>query len=164
LNGLVAKAGSREVVLFSHHQPFSQLDKQGPKLVAKIEPILKSGRIHTWFWGHEHRCVIYNAHPDWGVKGRCVGHGGFPGFRDTFAGSPGGNSLTWKSLGTKKTDQGAFVAPPAQVLDGPNEFIHDGPPDRYSPHGYVTLEFKGDQLREIYHNANGDVIEDPSNL
>jgi 3',5'-cyclic AMP phosphodiesterase CpdA len=38
VNAIVAAAGNRKIVLFSHHQPFSQLDpNQGPKLVAALQ-------------------------------------------------------------------------------------------------------------------------------
>ena len=45
------------MILFSHHQPFSQLDKQGPKIIAAMGDALLQ-RVHAWFFGHEHRCVI----------------------------------------------------------------------------------------------------------
>jgi len=77
VQGLIAGAGNRKVILFSHHQPFSQLDKQGPKIVAALGDALLS-RVHAWFFGHEHRCVIYQPHDRFGLKARCIGHGGFP--------------------------------------------------------------------------------------
>src|SRR5207245_1541269 len=90
--GLIQGAGSRRIVLFSHHQPFSLYEAQGPKLADDLAPILASGRIFAWYWGHEHRCVLYERHPTWGLYGRCAGHSGFPYFRDTF--DPGTPSTT----------------------------------------------------------------------
>ena len=86
LTGIVNAAGTRKLILFSHHQPFSQLDDQGPKLQVALADLLKQQRIHAWYWGHEHRLVIYDPHPLWGFKGRCIGHGGFPGFATMFQG------------------------------------------------------------------------------
>jgi len=148
LNGILAQAGGRKVILFSHHQPFSQLDrtKNSKKLLDPLKPILSTGRIHAWFFGHEHRCAIYDPHPDWGVKGRCIGHGGFPAFRDSFqVPTPNGVDFHWQRL--SKIDNQRI--PSALVLDGTNEFM-PGEEKRYSPHGYVTLEFAGDDCVENY--------------
>ncbi len=156
LKKLVEAAGpTRNVILFSHHQPFSQLDKQGPKLVAALGSELL-GRIKAWFWGHEHRCVIYSAHPEHGFLGRCIGHGGFPEFRDRF-GKPGSDQLQWHRL--KATEN----APEAEVLDGPNRFVV-GDESRYSPHGFVTLEFDGRECLESYFTADAVALRDPQNL
>lgn len=87
VKSILAGAGTRKLLLFSHHQPFSQLGSQGPNLQVALADLLNTQRIHAWFWGHEHRLVIYEPHPKWGFKGRCMGHGGFPGFRDDLAGS-----------------------------------------------------------------------------
>ena len=44
LNDVVQKAGSRKVILFSHHQPFSRLDEQGPDLQAALRrPVPSKG-------------------------------------------------------------------------------------------------------------------------
>ncbi len=61
LEALVAAAGTRKLILFSHHQPFSQLDDQGPKLQWALGSLQKSQRSHAWYWGHEHRLVLYET-------------------------------------------------------------------------------------------------------
>jgi hypothetical protein len=70
-------APGKQILLFSHHQPFSAYEKGGPKLVKKLNAVLNTGRITAWFWGHEHRCVLYDGHQKVGF-GRCIGHGGVP--------------------------------------------------------------------------------------
>ncbi len=40
LTQLIAQAGDRKVVLFSHHQPYSLLDVQGPQLDAQCRSVL----------------------------------------------------------------------------------------------------------------------------
>ena len=146
LESMVAAAGTRKLILFSHHQPFSQLDDQGPKLQVALAKLLKQQRIHAWFWGHEHRLVLYDPHPIWGFKGRCIGHGGFPAFRDDLPGV-GGDLYQWINLAPQP------FAPGARLLDGPNFWIAQDP-EHFSPHGYVFLQFDGATAWEIYRTPN----------
>jgi hypothetical protein len=146
LKSIVAGAGTRKLILFSHHQPFSQLDIQGPHLQVALADLLSKQRIHAWFWGHEHRLVLYDPHPSWGLKGRCIGHGGFPGFRDDLPGAKG-DLYQWLILPAQPH------VPGARLLDGPNFWI-PGDTEGFSPHGYVFLEFDGDTLWEIYRTPN----------
>jgi hypothetical protein len=151
LKSLLASASDRQkVILFSHHQPFSQLDSQGPNLQTVLADVLSSKRIHAWFFGHEHRLVLYDAHPQWSLKARCVGHGGFPAFRDDLKGG-GGSTTQFISLSAKPG------VPAAEVLDGPNPFVADDP-ERYSPHGFLTLEFSGSQAFETYYSPDSQVV------
>ncbi|HJZ74326.1 MAG TPA: metallophosphoesterase [Vicinamibacterales bacterium] len=146
INAMIKAAGTRKVILCSHHQPFSALDEQGPKLQAALGPLLEAGRIEAWFWGHEHRLVVYEPHPVWGVKGRCIGHGGFPSFRDT---AIGGRGMIYQWIHIQPRPH----APEGLVLDGPNFWV-TAAPEQYSPHGYVFLEFDGDKLFETYRTAD----------
>jgi hypothetical protein len=150
LTRILNQAGDRKVVLFSHHQPFSLLDNQGPNLVHKLQNFLDSRRIFAWYWGHEHRCVLYDQHPKWGVFGRCAGHGGFPYFRDTLG--PVVQDLTWKKL------RGDGDVPGGAILDGPNQYVQ-GAPNLYGPHGYMSLMFDEGQMREFVHRADGVTIQ-----
>lgn len=76
-------------VLLSHHQPYSEYEPSGAdkagKVAAQTLPLLQSGRVPVWLWGHEHRCVIYKpitfTSPTGPVTlpfGACLGHGGVP--------------------------------------------------------------------------------------
>lgn len=146
VKSILAGAGTRKLILFSHHQPFSQLDSQGPKLQVALADLLKSQRIHAWFWGHEHRLVIYDPHPKWGFKGRCIGHGGFPSFRDDLPDAHG-NLYQWLILPAQP------YAPKAQLLDGPNFWIPEAP-ESFSPHGFVILDLDGASVTETYRVPN----------
>jgi Calcineurin-like phosphoesterase len=150
---IMAQAGERKVVLFSHHQPFSLLDQQGPNLVQKLEKFLNDRRIFAWYWGHEHRCVLYDQHPKWGLFGRCVGHGGFPYYRDILG--PVADKPTWKVL--RANDD----SPGGAILDGPNQYVKDSP-EAYGPHGYMSLMFFEGQMREFVHEADGTTIQTKS--
>lgn len=146
LKAIVDAAGTRKLILFSHHQPFSQLDAQGPKLQIALAGLLRTQRIHAWFWGHEHRLVLYDPHPVWGFKGRCVGNGGFPAFRDDLPDAHG-DVYQWLILPAQPH------APKAQLLDGPNFWIPQSTTG-FSPHGYAFLEFDGDKVWETYRMPN----------
>jgi hypothetical protein len=108
--------------------------------------LLNKRRIHAWFWGHEHRLVLYDQHPQWGFKGRCVGNGGFPAFRDDLTSSPS-QYYVWVTLIPVPH------APSARVLDGPNLWITEDP-TRYSPHGFMTLDFEGGDVYETYYTPD----------
>ncbi len=146
IKGVVAAAGTRKLILFSHHQPFSQLDSQGPNLQVALADLLSTQRIHAWFWGHEHRLVLYEPHSKWGFKGRCIGNGGYPGFRDDLPDAHG-NIYQWLTLPPQPQ------APQARLLDGPNSWVAQDP-EGFSPHGYVVLDFDGDTVWETYRVPN----------
>jgi hypothetical protein len=156
LQGLISGAGRRKLVLFSHHQPFSLLDKQGPKLAGKLASLLANGRIFAWYWGHEHRCVLYDRHPVWGLHGRCVGHSGMPYFRDDVTGySPEGGDEQWRRVPSKN------LVPAGLLLDAPNPYVPDHA-DRYGPNGYVTLELDGTSLNETVRAPDGSKLRETS--
>ena len=156
INRMVAAAGTRKVILCSHHQPFSSLDDQGPSLQAALGPLLDKQRIEAWFWGHEHRLVVYEPHGKWGVKGRCIGHGGYPAARDTSIGASG-MLYNWIHLKPRP------FAPEAMLLDGPNFWV-TAAPGQYSPHGFVVLELDGPLAWEAYRTPDNIAIGPRSRL
>lgn len=148
------KREDQRVVLFSHHQPFSLYEGQGHKLVGQLAPLLQARSIHAWYWGHEHRCVVHEPHAHWGLRGRCVGHSGFPYFRDKFdvpLAEPG-----WQGR------EGKNLVPAAKVLDGPNAYM-EGKASKYGPNGYVVLEFNDRDLKERYLRPDGTELPSPVN-
>lgn len=152
LTNLAATLDGRKLILFSHHQPFSLLDSQGPKLVKKLSGLLSNKQIFAWYWGHEHHCVLYEKHGAWDLYGRCVGHGGFPYFREK---EVFGDAAPFKP--EFKRVSGRNLVPAGQILDGQNPFIPEAP-SKYGPHGYMVLEFDGDELFEIVYDAGGDKL------
>ena len=152
LQTLARQAPQKRLVLFSHHQPYSLLDAQGPALVAILAPLLTEQRIFAWYWGHEHHCMLYQPHALWGLRGRCVGHGGFPYYRETkVLGDAAPAEPTWKNL------RGKHLVPAAHMLDGMNEYV-DRHPQHFGPNGYMTLEFDGPELFEIVHAPDGTSV------
>ena len=63
-------------ILMSHHQLFSPYESRATDrtLFKKTQNLLL--KIHAWFWGHEHKCIILGNRL--GIKPRCIGHGAMP--------------------------------------------------------------------------------------
>ena len=73
----VSSAGEQKLLFLTHHQPFSAYEPGSHPLQETVSRLLAGRELTAWFWGHEHRCVLY--HPNAGTKfGRCIGHGGVP--------------------------------------------------------------------------------------
>lgn len=155
LHNLVDSAGGRKVILFSHHQPFSFFDSQNTKFTNKLSDLLLSKKIFAWYWGHEHRCILYDRHPLWDFHGRCVGHGGYPYFRDDLVSAEEvakcKNDTRWVKMRPVPT------LPAGRILDGPNPYV-EGHEEKYGAQGYMTLDFDGATLRETVHTPDGEVI------
>jgi hypothetical protein len=155
LNTVVSGAGRRKVVLFSHQQLFSRLDTQGPKIEKALRALLKARIIKAWYWGHEHQCVLYDPHIEYGLSARCLGNSGIPEPRKDLVKNAVTEKLTgnlaWKRLA--KTHE----SPSCLVLDGPNRYI-DGEEEKFVPHGYMTLDFNGTDLHERVFHADGTLI------
>ena len=79
--------------------------------------LLSARRLFAWYWGHEHRCVLYDQHPAWGLHGRCIGHGGYPYFRDQLGHLPLADGTLWRRMESKN------LVPGAVVLDAPNQYV-----------------------------------------
>jgi Calcineurin-like phosphoesterase len=69
----------RGIILLTHHQYYSRYDDCYPRQAKQLAEFFS--RPVLWFWGHEHRMVIYR---EYGLRGgirafgRCIGHGGMP--------------------------------------------------------------------------------------
>jgi hypothetical protein len=53
--------------------------------------------------------------------------------------------------------------PAAQVLDGPNFWVTEDPM-KYSPHGFVTLDFDGDKVWETYYTPDHVAVSERMQL
>ncbi len=150
---LVGRAESRgqKILLLSHHPPFSLFGERADKVVEKLAALLTTKRILAWYWGHEHRAVMFDQHEEWQLFGRCLGHGGFPYYRDDLSKAilqkPNPDGTTWNQI----VRDGL---PAAWVLDGPNPFV-PGHEQEYGPHGYASLILDGPHLHEQVHAADG---------
>ena len=145
----------KKLLLFSHQQLFSRLGNQGPRLQAALRHLLDAKVITAWYWGHEHQSVIYDAHPRFGLLGRCLGNGGIPELRKSETlhapTERSVGSVTWKRLSATSD------SPSCLALDGPNPDVV-GEEDRFVPHGFMTIELNGPRLIERVLLANGQEI------
>lgn len=78
LEALLAPNDGRKNVVLSHHQLFSCFEDVNERVINKVRSLLDAGKIHAWFWGHEHKHIVYDKHH--GVLARCIGHGAIPDF------------------------------------------------------------------------------------
>lgn len=163
LKKLLAQAGDRKVVLFSHHQLYSHFESQGAKLFNHpgFGAILRSKRIFAWYWGHEHRCSIFEQpDPTFGLLGRCIGHSGMPFSRARTRNLPLAKEKLYERAEWRRSPAQTFGGNPLPnvvVLEGKNELIK-GEEDKFSPHGYAVLLFDGRALIEQVRDPFGHVI------
>jgi hypothetical protein len=154
LKGLIQNASDKRVILFTHHQLFSWKETPNSKLQSAVGELLAQKKIFGWYWGHEHRCMVYDRHPVWGIYGRCVGHSGYPYFADkTDVGSiaqHGPQDSVLRRVETKN------MIPGGLILEGPNPYVakHE---NEYGPNGYMTLELSDNHLNEIMQMPDGSV-------
>ena len=167
LKQILAQAGDRRVVLFSHHQLYSHFEVQGTKLFGHpgFGSILRSKRILAWYWGHEHRCTIFEQ-PDtnFGLYARCIGHSGMPQGRSKTkdlprAKEPRYNQGEWRRSPAQQREGNPL--PSCVVLEGRNQYIK-GEEDQFSPHGYAALTFDGPTLKEQVLDPTGTVVYENS--
>src|SRR5262249_16133032 len=130
---------------------------------AKLGEWLMAHKIFAWYWGHEHRCVLYDQHPTWGLFGRCIGHSGYPYLRnhDRLAAFPSDPSVANSPPATWRRLEGKNLVPGGLVLDGPNPYVR-GHEDEYGAQGHMTLVFDGEHLDELVHLPDGTVIYEHS--
>ena len=117
----LANGSPGKTMLLSHHQLFSAYEPGGgERLRGKIEPVLKTGRVRSWFWGHEHRCVLYAPH-DRIEYARCIGHGGVPVYMTHREKDPYPAPATWelRDYLENKLERWALFGFAVLDLDGP---------------------------------------------
>jgi hypothetical protein len=159
LEQVVAAAGARKLVLFSHQQLFSRLSGQGDHLKAQLATLLGQKRITAWYWGHEHQCVIYDRHTDYGLLGRCLGNSGIPEPRVAAvrqAPTEAAKSyIAWHRVEADPANKPGV--PRSLIMDGPNPDCGSRQDD-FVPHAYMTLDFQGPTLTERVLLPDGTVV------
>ena len=147
-------AGSRKIILISHHQLFSAFATigtgyQNPFLTKNLADWRAAGvsNITVWLWGHEHLLEIYAPPASDGsglpVLGRCVGHGAFPIFDN--------------SGDYNKQPQSPI---PLQTAAGfPNGYIQTGVDGQVYASGFAMLTLGAEDGKADYYQVDftGDI-------
>jgi 3',5'-cyclic AMP phosphodiesterase CpdA len=151
----LAEAGSRKIILFSHHQLFSAFATigkvglsgpqfQNPFLTKNLQDWRAAGasNIVAWYWGHEHLLEVYAVPGTPGValpvRGRCVGNSAFPVFDNVGAYTP--------------QPQSPIPLEPAPEF--PNKFVQTGSDGQVYAHGYVLLTLGPSTGQAAYYQVN----------
>lgn len=135
LSDTLARNGQKPILL-THHQLFSAFEA-GPEVGRvfrqKLRHVLQKP-IHSWFWGHEHRFVIYD--PSEEVRhARLIGHGGVPVY------------MTHKESDTYNS--------PAAFED--RRFIENGL-EHWAMLGFAVLDFEGPVMTVSYIDEFGATV------
>jgi predicted phosphodiesterase len=157
-------AGSRKIILMSHHQLFSAFatigsspaSYQNPSLTKNLEDWRAAGvsNIVAWLWGHEHLLEVYAPPAVDGtglpILGRCVGHAAFPVFNN----------------------QGAYTKQPASPIalqpaaGFPNGYVQTSDDGLVYASGFAMLTLGADVGKADYYQVlfDGDVSRASSQL
>lgn len=119
---------NKKLLLMTHHQPISAFDTP----CVKLQPLLARNKITAWFWGHEHRFVIYKPRPDL-PYGRLIGHAGVP----VWALSP------------------SAVIPNTVEYASTRGFLSGV--ERFALFGFAVLDFEGPCIAIRYFDEYGDI-------
>ena len=131
----VASVPRTKIALLSHHQYVTAYEHEdiGPELGQKLGPVLNTGAVRAWWWGHEHRCMTFTA---WGgvQYPRCIGNGGVPTIAHE-AGAPIPEPGAWEYRG-------------AVDRDG----------ERWARFGFTVLDLNGDTIHASYRDEDGNEV------
>jgi hypothetical protein len=131
-------AGERKTILLSHHQPFSAYEQINPKLENEVAEAIGDGTVEAWFWGHEHRCTVYEPHimttrPDVTYYAAMVGHGGVPQLLpEPATPNPNQDAIKWEFTDSYRVGE-----------------------DHWSLGGFAELTFIGEKLEIQYYDEYG---------
>jgi hypothetical protein len=115
-------------LLLSHQEPFSTFEDAPADILNALKPVTDQRLILGWWWGHEHRCLLYEPRPEV-TYGRCIGNGGVPVFPQKLAKAPG--------------------------IDYRAEAVVAGSNPPVLRFGFAVMDFEADKLHVRYLGENG---------
>ncbi len=129
LQDKIASSGGRKTILLSHHQPFSAFEaeqNQSEQLRKDVTDLLiASGNVKpfAWFFGHEHRCTIYDDSRV-GFKARLIGNGCIPHLPPPENYHAPKDCVPFLRMNTGHTENGDALSGFALLrIDGPNASV-----------------------------------------
>jgi hypothetical protein len=132
----IEEGGGRRTMLMCHHNPFSAYEEGATRLREALTPVLATGRIDAWLWGHEHRCLVYRPHL--GLRfASCIGHGGIPEYLIAKEGQP-------------------YPQPPAPPLRYDYRRVEGGGLEPWDTFGFAVLEVQGRAMTVHYIDEHGN--------
>lgn len=151
LQGWVEGSPARKTILLSHHQLGSSRAQRsvGPGIRNKTAAVRASGRVHAWFWGHEHRCFVYDEYL--GVKCPvCIGNGGVPELLSagTLTLSGAFQAVTAWLGNLFARVRHPSIAPPKAVFE-PRPDV-DAEDHEWEPLGFAVITLRGSQGTAVY--------------
>lgn len=91
----MASAGGRTTILLSGCGPYGYGSDDSYMLLNDLWDQLRNEQIAMWIWGDDHYCALFDRSelvaP---FYGSCIGHGGYPGPRET-SGKPSWSKALW---------------------------------------------------------------------
>ena len=100
-------------------------------MAAKLQPIADAQPLDAWFWGHEHRCIVYRDVQNVRLAS-VVGHGGIPEYLHEELASP----FTGQEYEYRK--------------------IHSTDWQPWITFGFCVLDLDGPDLKVTYIDEDGD--------
>jgi predicted phosphodiesterase len=147
IDNMISQYPDRSVIFLSHHQPWSSF-ADDEEATRNLSSLFTNRAIDSWYWGHEHRCVIYHQHPRYHTYGRCLGIGGFPYRRDRlnlpFIGQ------RWMGLNPIDSCEVGGI-----VLDAPNA---DGLNPEFGIHGLMKIVLDNESIKESLISSKGEKL------
>jgi hypothetical protein len=126
LRDRLADAGARTNILLTGSAPFEHGSSHARPLLNDLSEFVRSGAIGLWFWGDDHYCALFDRRdPDVPFYGSCIGHGGYPGPRQT----------TWRAT---------YRTSPLWVEDLPRFPVWSKLRDDMTNHGWCHATLKPD--------------------
>jgi hypothetical protein len=133
------KAPKRSSIVLTHHQPFSAYQPEQDQAaslrddIGRMDMAIQPKTIFAWFFGHEHRCTIYDdSYNDF--RARLIGNGCIP------------------HLPQMPPD----IAPPIPYVSINTAARPDG--SGYAISGFVLLTLAGPSMKVEYINEDGTLF------
>lgn len=112
-------------VLFTHHQPAASRTTEKQHADEAVKLLKQEGvyaQIDAWFWGHEHRCVVFKPKAERTTPRladapefcACIGHGGIPVTAKNFEEDKTISDVAWQENrldGTSPVYEGERIVP-----------------------------------------------------
>ncbi|CAN5910598.1 hypothetical protein BH11BAC7_BH11BAC7_00430 [soil metagenome] len=137
LLNVIKQAGSRKIIVVTHHQPVDLGGLHITNLFGQINTILTlyNLKIAFWYYGHEHNAAVYGQYSAMYYPARCIGHAAIPYGVAADLTDALGTTVVWaESQSANDSDY------PERILNG-----------------YLTMNLNSAAMTESLYSENGDL-------